>query len=129
MANNTVTLNLSVLIQDTTGATPVTAAQDSKTDQVTSQEEYLNTLVVVPVNTAVPATVVDFGALAEAQTVYVESDRPVTMTVGLGSEVTTIRSTFIETYQVGEGPTKLTFGNPDLTNVANVRVIVGGNHV
>lgn len=128
MANHTVTLNQSVLIQDTSGATPVTAAQDAKTDQVTSQEEYLSTLVVIPVNTAVPATVVDFGALAEAETVYVEVDRPVTMTVGLGADVYTIRSTFVETYVPADGPTKLTFGNPDLVNVANVRVIVGGNH-
>lgn len=130
MAQNTVTLNVAILVQDTSGTVPAVAAQDQKTDQVSGQEEFLSTLVVVPPNTDVatsPVTV-DFGALTEAMTLYVEADRPVTMQVGTGTEVLSIRSTFIETYQAGEGPTSLDFGNTDTTNAANVRVIVGGNH-
>ena len=129
MANHTATLNLSVLVQDTSGASPVTVASDSKTDQVTNLEEYIATTVVIPANTVVAVTpvVVSFAPFS-VQTVYVKSDRPVTMQVGTaGADTLSIRSTFCETHLDGEGPDALEFGNTDLVNAATVTVVAGSN--
>jgi len=130
MANYTATLNVSSLIQDTGGATPVTVAQDAKTDQVTDLEEQINVTVVIPANTDVTvAPVVVSLAPFSVRSVFVKADRPVTMQVGAaGVDVSSIRSTFVETYQAGEGPDALEFGNTDLVNAATVNVIAGSDH-
>lgn len=129
MPNFTATLSLSALVQDTGGAAPVTAASDAKVDQVVNLEEFISTTVVIPPSTVVTASpvVVSFAPF-NVHTVYVKSDRPVTMQVGTaGADVYSIRSAFCETYLDGEGPDALEFGNVDATNGATVTVIAGSN--
>lgn len=130
MPNYTATVSASILVQDTSGTTPVTSAQDSKTDQMANLEEQISATVVVPANTdvAVAPVVISFAPFA-VTSVLVKSDRPVTMQVGTaGVDTSAIRSAFVETYISGEGPNALEFGNTDLVNAATVTVVAAGEH-
>ncbi len=126
---HTVTLNTSILVQDTTGATPVTVTQQSAQEQVIDLEEFVSTVIVVPPSTIVTVTpvVVSFAPF-NVRSVYVKASRPVTMQVGTaGVDVTEVRSLFATNYADGDGPNALEFGNTDVTNSAVVTVIAGSD--
>lgn len=126
---HTVTLSTSALVQDTTGATPVTSAQESAQKQVVDLEEFVSTVVVIPPSTVVTATpvVVSFAPF-NVRSVYVKSNRPVTMQVGTaGADVYEVRSLFATNYADGDGPNALEFGNTDAVNSATVTVIAGSD--
>jgi len=126
---HTVTLNTSVLVQDTSTTTPTTVTQQSAQDQIADLEEYVSTVVVVPPSTVVTVSpvVVSFAPFA-VQNVYVKANRPVTMQVGTaGADVYEVRSAFATNYESGDGPNALEFGNADTVNAATVTVIAGSN--
>lgn len=126
---HTVTLNTSILVQDTAGATPATVTQQSAQEQVVDLDEFVSTVVVIPANTDVTVSpvVVSFAPF-NVRSVYVKSSRPVTMQVGTaGADTYQVRSLFSINYADGDGPNALEFGNADLTNAATVTVIAGSD--
>lgn len=120
----TVTLNASALIQDVAPATPVTVATDSKTDQETAQDEYLELSITVP------AAAVDQNvsmASLDARALYITTTNPVTMKQGVSTFAQPIRSMFMATYGTGQGPTDLKFSNAG-ASAAQVKIIVGSKN-
>lgn len=103
------TLNASILIQDTSTATPVTVASDAKTDQEVAQDEMFSLSVTVnagAVNQVVALTGLDIRGL------YVTATNPVTMKqAGDSSYAQPLRSVFCSTYGTGQSPTDLRFSN------------------
>lgn len=125
--SHTTTLTAAILIQDLSGAAPVTVAAQEKIDQVTLLDEFTSNVIVIPPNTDVSVLPV-IAALApfNVKALFVKSTRPVTMKIGsAGADVYTIRSAYVETYLAGEGPDQIKFGNTDLVNSAVVTVVAG----
>ena len=119
----TVTLSASILIQDTAPATPVTVAQDAKTDQLTSESEFLELSVTVPPS-AINQTLDLAGPGFAAQSLYIFSSQPITMKQGSSTFPQPIRSLFVGSYATAQAPASLKFSNPG-SQAAQVKVILG----
>lgn len=123
---HTVTLSASILIQDTGGAAPVTVANDSKTDQLTDQDEYLELSVTVPA-AAVDQTIDLTTPGLSARSLYIVTTQPLTMKQGASSFAQPVRSVFCATYESANAPASLKFSNAGVTN-AQVKVILGSKN-
>jgi hypothetical protein len=120
----TVTLNASALVQDTSLATPVTVANDAKTDQETAQDEFYSSEITVPA--AAVDQLVDLTGL-DIRSLYVKSSQAVTMKQGASTFAQPIRSLFMATFGTGQGPASLKFSNAGAV-AAQVRIIAGSKN-
>lgn len=119
----TVTLNASALIQDTGPTTPVTVANDAKTDQETGQNEFGELSITVPA-AAVDQTL-DLGTPGfDVRALYIKTDQPITVKQGASTFAQPVRSVFMATYGAGQGPADLKISNAGAVN-AQVRIIFG----
>lgn len=119
------TLSVSVLIQDTAPAVPVTVAQDSKSDQLIGQSEQAEMGVTVPasaVDQLIDLTTMGF----KAKQLYITSDQPITMKQGGSTFPQPIRSFFVATYAFADAPASLKFSNAGATD-ANVKIVLVSN--
>jgi hypothetical protein len=123
---HTVTLSASMLIQDTSGAAPVTVANDSKTDQLTGQDEFLEMSVTVPA-AAVDQTIDLTTPGLSARTLYITTTQPLTMKQGAATFAQPIRSIFVATYEAANVPASLKFSNAGATG-AQVKIALGSQN-
>jgi hypothetical protein len=123
---HTVTLNASMLIQDTSGAAPVTVANDSKTDQLTAQDEFLEMSVTVPA-AAVDQTIDLTTPGLSARTLYITTTQPLTMKQGVSVFAQPIRSIFAATYESANVPASLKFSNAGAI-AAQVKIVLGSQN-
>lgn len=125
MPHISTTLNASVLIQDTSGATPVTRITQAKTDQETDHDEFQALEVTVPAgatNQAVNLTNLDVRAL------YMETSQPLTVRVGIITNAAEpFRSLMVMTFDTGESPADLFFNNAGATD-AQVFIALGSKN-
>jgi hypothetical protein len=119
---HTVSLSVSVLIQDTTG-TPVVVANDAKTDQQTDHDEFMELAVTVPAS-AVDQTIDLTTPGLSARSLYITTTQPLTMKTGAAVYAQPIRSLFAATYESGNAPASLKFSNAGLVD-AQVKIILG----
>lgn len=122
-----VTLSASILIQDLSTTPPTDVAKDSKTDQLTDQDEYLELAVTVPAS-AVDQTLDLTTPGLSARSLFVTSSAPVTMKQGVSVFAQPIRSIFVATYELANAPASLKFSNPSATVAAQVKVILGSKN-
>lgn len=118
----TTTIQASIIMQDTGGATPVTVATDSKSDQATDHDEYVEMEVTVPASTTDMA--VDLSNF-KVRSLFVKASAPVTMKqAGTTAYAQPVRSLFAATYEASNAPTTLHLSNAG-TAAAQVRIIAG----
>lgn len=117
----TVTLNTSVLIQDTSGAAPVTQFSKSATDQKTAQEEFQ--VLHVTVLAAAVDQAVDLAEL-DTQSLYIETDNPIKMKIVAAGTDIPIRSVHVSTFGVGDGPAELLLSGNGVTD-SQVTIALG----
>ena len=104
----TVTLNSSILIQDTGGTSPVTVTTKSVTDQQTAQAEFRTQEVTVPdstVDQSVDLTSFKFKSL------YVQTSSPITMKLAGGGTAIPVRKLCVLTDDGTAGITELLLSN------------------
>ncbi len=121
-----VTLSASILIQDTGVTPPVTVAQDSKSDQLATEDEFLEISVTVPASAVDQLLDLATPGL-NARSVYVSTTQPVTMKQGSSSFAQPVRSLFMGTYDISNSPASLKFSNPG-ASAAQVKVVLGSKN-
>lgn len=121
-----VTLNASILVQDMAVTPPATVASDSKTDQLTEEDEMLEMSITVEAGASDQTVDLSTPGLT-ARSLYITTDEPITMKQGASSFAQPIRSIFVGTYDITDAPASLKFSNAG-DDDAQVKIILGSKN-
>ena len=120
-----ITLDASIKIEDTSGASPAIVIEKAKTDEKEAQTEFQVLEVTVPASAT--DQVVDLSNF-DTQSLYIQTTQPLTMLLPdpgpPADEPIPVQSLAVLTFAVGQGPASLRFSNAGAVD-AQVYIALG----